>query len=42
MYSLYVCTYVLLLHQESFDMILINYHHFTMGVLQLVSEQCQN
>jgi hypothetical protein len=40
-YSLYVCTYVFLLRQEPFDMIMVTTHHFMMGVLQLVLEQCQ-
>jgi hypothetical protein len=30
-----VCICVFLLHQESFNKILVNAHHFTMGVLQL-------
>jgi hypothetical protein len=33
-YGLYVCTCVFLLHQESFDMILVNNPSFYEGVLQ--------
>jgi hypothetical protein len=31
MYGLYVCTCEFLRHRESFDVILINARHFTMG-----------
>jgi hypothetical protein len=37
-YGLYVCTCVFLLHQESFDMILVNNPSLYDGVLQLVLE----
>jgi hypothetical protein len=36
-YGLYMCTCVFFLHQESFDMILVNTHHFMIGVLQGVT-----
>jgi hypothetical protein len=31
-YGLYVCTYIFLLHQESFNMILVNNPSYQMGV----------
>jgi hypothetical protein len=41
-YGLYVCTCEFSLHRESFDVILINTRHSTMGVLHPVSEPCQS
>jgi hypothetical protein len=36
-YGLYVCTCEFSFHRESFDVILVNTRHFTMGVLQVWS-----
>jgi hypothetical protein len=42
LYGLYVCTCEFSLHRESFDVILVDTRHSTMGVLRLVSERCQS